>query len=156
MTAERARWTTLLIYLICLAASIILLFVKQFNQSDFGLVDSVINVLALYAVPLSIIVTAVSSRRLPESGVTGVTGTTLILLFGSTLLWNALVVGTLAYYDWASINATRDLMHFPNTLAQSFLSSVPEKLTFLISGALTYFFVGNVDKAASTTPATTP
>lgn len=139
-TAERARWVVLLIYIVCLAASIALLFGKQFTTSDYPIVDSVVNVVALYAVPLSIIVTAVSSRRTPDPDVSG---TTLVLLFGSTILWNALVVGTLAYYYWASVTATRTTMHFPNPIAQSFLSSVPEKLTFLISGALTYFFVGS-------------
>lgn len=146
MTAERARWITLLAYLVCLSGSIVLLFVKQFHQSDFNIVDNVINVMGLYSVPLSIIVTAVSSRRAPDASVTG---TTLILLFGSTLIWNGLVVGTLAYYDWATFHATLELMHFKNTLAESFLASVPGKLTFLVSGALTYFFVGDTGKPAA-------
>jgi hypothetical protein len=155
VSAERARWITLLLYLGCLAIAILLLFVKQFHQSSFAIVDGVVNVMGLYAVPLSIIVTAVSSRRSPDAPVTG---TTLILLFGSTVLWNGLVVGTLAYYDWASFASTHGLMHFPNTLADSFLSSVPGKLTFLVSGALTYFFVGDTGKqpTAATEPAVPP
>jgi hypothetical protein len=143
MSAERARWITLLAYLACLLTSIALLFVKQFQQSDFHIVESVMNLVGLYAVPLSIIVTAVSSSRAPR---TDVTGTTLILLFGSTVIWNGLIVGVLAYYDWANLSATPGSVHFSDLVAENFLASVPGKLTFLIGGALTYFFVGDTSK----------
>jgi len=123
-----------------------MLFIKQFRQWDYLLVDNIVNVISLYGVPLSIIVTAVSLRQSPDAKVTG---TTLTLLFGSTVIWNGLVIGTLAYYDWATFYATPKLMHFPDKLAGDFLASVPGKLTFLVSGGLTYFFVGNTPKSGA-------
>jgi hypothetical protein len=153
VTAERARWITLSIYLAALAISIVLLFIKQFNESDWQLVKNVENVLGLYAVPLSIIVTAVSSRRAVDASITG---TTLTLLFGSTILWNGLVLGALAYLDWSSINANLTGNHFTGAQATDFLATAPGKLTFIVSGALTYFFVGDTAKPENPGSQTAP
>src|ERR1700722_18970042 len=105
MRAERARFVAFAIFLVCLSLSVLLLFVRQFNQSDFDIVSAVANIIGLYAVPLSIIATAVSSRKAPE---VAPTPTSLALLFGSTILWNAVIVGLLAYYDWSFFTATAE------------------------------------------------
>jgi|GEM_PF-6142001 hypothetical protein len=147
MTSERARWMALAAYLLGLAIVIALLFVKKNFQPSYDLSGNAENLIALYAVPLSIIVTGISSRQ-KESASTTVTGTALLLLFGSTLLWNALVVGTLAYYDWATMTAKPgQTVRFTDKDAADFLNTVPSKLSFLISAALTYFFVGTVAKS---------
>ena len=150
MTSERARWMALGAYLLGLAIVIALLFVKKNFQPSYDLSGNAENLIALYAVPLSIIVTGISSRQ-KES--TDVTGTALLLLFGSTLLWNALVVGTLAYYDWATMTVKPgQTVRFTDKDAADFLTTVPSKLSFLISAALTYFFVGTVAKSAAAPP----
>ena len=147
MTSERARWMALAAYLLWLAIVLALLFVKKNFQPSYDLSGNAENLIALYAVPLSIIVTGISSRQ-KES--TNVTGSALLLLFGSTLLWNALVVGTLAYYDWATMTAKPgQTVRFTDKDAADFLNTVPSKLSFLISAALTYFFVGSVAKGGS-------
>ncbi|HEX3464144.1 MAG TPA: hypothetical protein VHS78_08875 [Candidatus Elarobacter sp.] len=154
MTSDRAKWITLLIYLVCLAAVLALLYLKKSSQPSFDLTTNIETTIGLYAVPLSIIVAGVSSRRAPP---TDVNGTALMLLFGSTVLWNAVVVGTIGFYDWATMTVVpgHTAPISKEDLAK-FFTTVPEKLSFLISGALTYFFVGTIDKQGTVQPPAQP
>ncbi|MGD1065587.1 MAG: hypothetical protein ABR975_02085 [Vulcanimicrobiaceae bacterium] len=142
MSLERVRASTLLAYLVCMSLAILLLFHRQFHQSDFKLADAVVTVITLYAVPFSIIVTAIAPRR---SATATVTPTALTLLFGSTVIWNALVLGVLAYHEWAfmAVKNIGDVDHFGDQAADDFLGSVPSKLMFLVSAGLTYFFASD-------------
>ncbi len=89
-----------------------------------------LKILAVYSVPLGVILGGVFARR--EHRQPSDSGTAFLIAMGLAIVWNLILVGRLFAFVWADTDSTASLIDYYDNVAKAG--------SFLIAGALAYFF----------------
>lgn len=130
MTMNQARFGLLTIFILCLTVQLVAFFAVARKMWPEDLQSLVVKILAIYSVHLTVILGGIFAQ--PKGPLEDPPATLAWTAISLALLWNVLLMWRSVSFSLATQDSTADLTKY--------LDSIASASSFLVTGALAFFF----------------